>query len=101
MEQSGPNSTNPAPRRRPTLKSLSSLAITIVGAIAFAAWLFVNLGDFTAERGWRAAFQVAATSLAFGAMLHLIVEAVIRTIQGMQNDFDALTGARQRRGGPD
>lgn len=73
----------------------------MVGAFAFAAWLFVNLGDFTAERGWRAAIQVAATSLAFGAMLHLIVEAAARTVQGMQNDFDALTKARRRRGGPD
>ena len=75
--------------------------LTLIAALAFAAWLYAHLGDFTAERGWRAALQVAAVSLAFGAMAQLVVEAAIRAVQGLQNDLDALTAGRERRSDPD
>lgn len=78
-----------------------AFGFTLFAAFAFAAWLYAHLGDFTAERGWRAALQVAAISLAFGAMLHLIVEAAVRAVQGLQNDLDALTARRDRRSDPD
>lgn len=92
---------NDSPSSHPSSKSPSTLWIAVVGMFVFAVWLNAHLGDFTAERGWRALMQVAAVSLAFGAMTHLIVEALVRAVLGLQNDFDALTGARERRREPD
>ena len=86
---------------RQNFKNWSALGITAIFALAFAAWLYGRLGDFTAERGWRAALQVAAISLAFGAMTHLVVEAVIRAVVGLQNELDALAADRKPRRGPE
>ncbi len=85
----------------PKLIRLRAISVTLVSALAFAAWLYAHLGDFTAERGWRAGIQVAAISLAFGAMAHLIGEAVMSAILGLQNDLDALAQKRVRRPGAD
>jgi len=89
-----------SPSSRQSLIRSPTLWVAVVGALAFGGWLNAHLGDFTAERGWRASMQVAAISLAFGAMIHLIVEAIVRAVLGLQNDLDALTGARERRQSP-
>lgn len=91
---------NASPSPRLSFKFSPRLCVAAAGALAFAFWLNAHLGDFTAERGWRAFTQVAAISLAFGAMTQLIVEALVRAVVGLQNDVDALTGARQPRQGP-
>jgi hypothetical protein len=90
--------SSPSPRQ--SLISSPTLWVAVVGALFFGGWLNAHLGDFTAERGWRALMQVAAISLAFGAMIHLIVEGIVRAVLGLQNDLDALTGARERRQSP-
>ncbi len=86
---------------RQKLLSLPAIGITLVCSLAFATWLYLHLGDFTAERGWRAGLQVAAISLAFGAMAHLIAEAVVRAVLGLQNELDTLAAGRVRRPGSD
>lgn len=83
-----------SPHRPP--RNYPLMALGMLGGLGFAAYLNAHLGDFTAERGWRAALQVAAVSLAFGAMAQLVVEAAIRAVQGLQNDLDALTAGRER-----
>jgi hypothetical protein len=101
MDRSDPKlSTAPvSARKMPGI--LRAYGLVFIGALVFAAWLYGHLGDFTAERGWRAALQVTAISLAFGAMAQLVVEAAIRAVQGLQNDLDVLTAGRERRSDPD
>ncbi len=82
-----------SPRRPPQNTPL--LALVVLGGLAFAAWLNAHLGDFTAERGWRAVLQVAALAMAFGAMLHLVVTAIARVAVGLQDDIDALAAMRK------
>lgn len=101
MDLSGPQPGNNPSRARRLPVSLVAYGFSLFAAFAFAAWLYAHLGDFTAERGWRAALQVTAISLAFGAMAQLVVEAAIRAVQGLQNDLDALTAGRERRSDPD
>ena len=88
-----------SPHRPP--RNYPLMALGMLGGLGFAAYLNAHLGDFTAERGWRAALQVAAISLAFGAMTHLVVEAVIRAVVGLQNELDALAADRKPRRGPE
>ena len=88
-----------SPHRPP--RNYPLLALGMLGGLGFAAYLNAHLGDFTAERGWRAALQVAALAMAFGAMLHLILTAIARVAVGLQDDIDAITAARQSRRNPD
>ena len=84
-----------SPQRPP--RSSPLLALGMLGGLGFALWLNAHLGDFTAERGWRAVLQVVALSVAFGAMLHLIATAIERVAMGLQDDLDAITAARKTR----
>ena len=51
-----------SPHRPP--RNYPLLALGMLGGLGFAAYLNAHLGDFTAERGWRAALQVAALAMA-------------------------------------
>ena len=101
MDHSDPSSSmTKSPARQKTFNA-PAIGVTLICSLAFAAWLYAHLGDFTAERGMRAGLQVAAISLAFGAMAHLIVEAVTRAVLGLQNELDTLAEGRARRRGSD
>ena len=86
--------TAPVSPHRPS-RNYPLLVLAMLGGLGFAAYLNAHLGDFTAERGWRAALQVAALAMAFGAMLHLIVTAIARVAVGLQDDLDVLAAARK------
>lgn len=59
------------------------LAAAAVGAALFAGHVYLNLGDYTAERGVSAFVQVVAVSSAFGAMILLVLETTFVALDRM------------------
>jgi hypothetical protein len=59
------------------------LLASAAGAFLFAAYIYFNLGDYTAERGVSAFVQVVAVSSAFGALILLVLETTFVALDRM------------------
>lgn len=70
-------------RSRLTKTSPGAAAASAAAALLFAGHIYLNLGDYTAERGLAAVAQVAAISSAFGAMVFLILETTLNALDRM------------------
>ncbi|MFM9154106.1 MAG: hypothetical protein ACKOPC_11015 [Methylocystis sp.] len=67
-----------------TLKHASFL-VCLVSGLFFAGHIYLNLGDYTAERGFVAFGQSLAIVLAFAAMVYLIIETFLLALSRLFN----------------
>lgn len=64
------------PRRAPKT-SPGVAAASAAAALLLAGYIYLHLGDYTAERGLTAFAQMAGVCAAFGAMVFLILETTL------------------------
>ena len=67
--------------------SPSTLAAAL-SALVFGVHIYLNLGDYTAERGLIAFGQTFALMSAFGAMVYFIVEVMMHAIASFSKSHD-------------
>ncbi len=66
------------------------IVASVAAGLAFAAHIYVHLGDYTAERGAAALGKTALMAFAFGAMAYLVIETIVAMCGSL---FEGLAGA--------
>ncbi len=65
-----------------------SILAAALSALLFGFHIYLNLGDYTAERGLAAFGQIFAVISAFGAMVYFIVEVMMHVIASLSKSHD-------------